>query len=75
LEGIIDLKAAIIEFEDASTNIRAKDITIAFSTLTVTAKAEQIPNICFVIGLLSINGSENIFLELLLICYFKKNAL
>ena len=51
--GIIFLIAEIIEFEHDNTNIKAKDITIALSTFTVTANAEQMPNTCLVIGLLS----------------------
>ena len=45
-----------------NTKITANDITNACSSLTVTAKAEHIPRICLVIGLLSIKGSKNVFL-------------
>ena len=49
-----------------ATNVKANAITIAISTLTVTAYAEQTPKTCLVIGLLSINGSENIFFDIIL---------
>ena len=73
LDGIKFLRAAIIEFDDASTNRRANVMAIAFSTFTVTANAEQIPKTCFVIGLLSIKGSDKInfvCLSILFIVFF-----
>ena len=48
--------------DNVKTKITDKDMTNAVSTFTVTAKAEHIPSICFVMGLLFNNGSENIFL-------------
>ena len=47
-------------FDIVNTKVNAKVITIASSTFTVTANAEQIPKTCLVIGLLSIKGSINI---------------
>ena len=51
-----------IKFDIVTTNVRANVMTRACSTLTVTAKAEQIPSTCTVIGLLSSSGSLNNFL-------------
>ena len=45
--------------EKATTTITAKAITKAGLNCTVIANAEQIPNTCTVIGLLSLNGSDN----------------
>ena len=44
--------------DEVKTKVNANAITNALSTLTVTAKAEQIPKTCRVIGLLEINGSK-----------------
>ena len=55
-----------IKLEKVRTTVSAIAITMAISTLTVTAKAEQTPKTCLVIGLLSINGSENIFFAIIL---------
>ncbi|MNT56509.1 hypothetical protein D3C72_1938140 [compost metagenome] len=47
----------MITFEKAHTTITAIAITIEGFIFTVTANAEQIPNICTVMGLLSFKGS------------------
>ena len=54
----------MIRLEKVNTNVRARDITIAISNLTVTARAEQTPRTCLVIGLLSISGSDKILFAL-----------
>ena len=48
--------------EKASTKITARHITIAVSSLLVTASAEQIPSICRAIGLLLRIGSSRVSL-------------
>ena len=52
--------------ETHKTAITANVITKAMSSLVVTARAEQIPRTCKLIGLLLINGSETAALEDLL---------
>ena len=47
------------KFEKATTLVNATHITIVTERLFVTANAEQIPNICKVIGFSSINGFTN----------------
>ena len=54
------LKEEIIVLEQVKTNITASDMTIACSTSTVTASAEQIPRTCFVIGFSLTIGSLKI---------------
>jgi hypothetical protein len=39
-----------------STTVSATDMVIAVDKVVVTARAEQMPNICRVIGLLPISG-------------------
>ena len=59
----ISIKKDINNEEKPVTAITAKDITNATFNEEVTAKAEQIPNTCKVIGLLSTSGStSNCFL-------------
>ena len=65
---IYALNKDIIVLDIVTTKVSAKVITSACSTFTVTARAEQIPRTCLVIGLLSISGSINVFL--LFIFYF-----
>src|SRR5690606_986211 len=62
LLGIEFLINEITRFENAQTTITANAITIDGSIFTVTARAEQIPKICTVIGLLSFKGSVISFL-------------
>src|SRR5210317_1362914 len=59
----------MITLPAANTNITDSDITMAGSNFTVIASAEQIPNTCTVMGLLSLNGSEMSFLF-----FFENNA-
>jgi len=47
---------AIIRFEKPVTMVTDKAITMAGFNWTVTARAEQIPNTCTVIGFSSFNG-------------------
>ncbi len=62
--GMMFLINEITRFENAHTTITANAITMEGSILVVTANAEQIPNTCTVIGLLSFNGSVTSFLFL-----------
>jgi hypothetical protein len=52
--------------DKAVTDVRAIHITKAADTVVVTARAEQIPRIWRVIGLLSTSGSTRIFLASLM---------
>ena len=59
--------------EKAATMVTATPITKAFFIFPETAKAEQIPNTCTVIGLLSLNGSVSncfVFTSLMIIALF-----
>ena len=62
LLGIKFLINEIDTLAKISTNKTATDITTAAFIWTVTARAEQIPSTCIVIGLFSSNGSEISFL-------------
>jgi hypothetical protein len=54
---------ALIEaLEKAQTRVSAIDMIKAAIILVVTANAEQMPNTCNVMGLLSINGSTTLVL-------------
>ena len=57
-DGIFLRSNEIIVLDIINTKVNANAITIALSTFTVTAKAEQIPNTWRVIGLFEIIGSE-----------------
>lgn len=57
--GIIFLINEMMRFENAQTTNTAMAITIDGFIFTVTASAEQMPNTCTVIGLLSFSGSYN----------------
>ena len=56
LLGIWFLINDINKFENATTLVRATHITNVTDKLLVTAKAEQMPKICNVIGFSSIRG-------------------
>jgi len=47
--------------EQAVTEVKAKAIISEVDICEVTARAEQTPSTCKVIGLLSTNGSNNTF--------------
>lgn len=49
-------------FDNAVTDVRAIHITSDVAKLVVTANAEQIPNICNIMGLLLIKASNKTFL-------------
>lgn len=64
LFGIVFLSSETIKLENPVTIVTESAITIAGSSLTVTASAEQIPRTSTVTGLLLNNGSINIFLSI-----------
>jgi len=61
LDGIWLRISEINKFENATTLVSASDITNAVSSLVVIASAEQIPNTCRAIGLLSRIGPKRAF--------------
>ena len=58
--GITFLSKEIVTLERVKTKVIAIVIIIALSTKTVTARAEQTPKTCLVIGFSLLIGSENI---------------
>jgi hypothetical protein len=65
-DGIILLNSEITVLEIHNTAITASVITKAISSFVVTARAEQIPRTCKLIGLLLIKGSDTAAFEDLL---------
>jgi hypothetical protein len=62
LLGVCCRTALIAALEQAVTDVRANAMINEVDIWEVTAKAEQTPNTCKVMGLLSTNGSNNTFL-------------
>lgn len=65
LEGIVFRINEMAKLAIAITNITDKAMTRVGCICVVTAKAEQIPSTCMVIGLLSTSGSVTILFLLL----------
>ena len=57
--GIVLRSSEITTLENAVITVTERPITMAGSSLAVTAKAEQIPNTCTVTGLFNPSGVEN----------------
>jgi hypothetical protein len=47
------------KFENATTTVRAMHMTMVTRKLVVTARAEQMPNICSVMGFSATTGLNN----------------
>jgi hypothetical protein len=62
LLGVCWRTALIAALEHAVTDVKARAIINEVDICEVTAKAEQTPSTCRVMGLLSTNGSNNTFL-------------
>ena len=60
LPGILFRRTEIEKFESTSTKVSAALITSEVSTFVVTAKAEQMPSTCRVIGFFTCSGSTRI---------------
>jgi hypothetical protein len=65
--GIVLRNSDIIRFDKATTTVTDSAITTAGFSCAVTARHEQLPRTCTVIGFSLLNGFVIIFLRLLLI--------